>query len=211
MKNPPWPTELKRPIIVDDIVKNIVKGWPSPRGFSELDIEVMNALSEERYRQVEVISEFLGTEVPETADDWLELLEAICRHWSIPALRIEQTKPRGPGATMIWTDQKHCELFADVMRLSKGALSEHGACKSIAQKPQKFGQRYLPRKKDTDPVAWANTLHRQFIAAKKKIMTDQLFRTVRFKHPALEYGPELVNRAIRLYAYKRNSLTPNFA
>jgi hypothetical protein len=202
MKNPPWPTELKWPIIVDDIANDIVKSWLSPQGFKALDIEVTNAISEEIYRRVEVISEFFGTDVPKTTDDWLELLEAICRHWSIPAFRIEQSKPRGPGATLIWTDQKHCELFADVMRLSKGALSEYGACKSIAQKPQKFGQRYLPRKKDIKPEAWGNTLHRQFLAAKKKIMTDQLFRTVHFKRPGLEYGPELVNRAIKLYAYK---------
>jgi hypothetical protein len=210
MKNPPWPTELKWPIIVDDIVNDIVKSWPSPQGFGALDIQLTNAISEEKDRRVEIISECLGTEVPKNSDEWLELLDAVCRHWSIPAFQIEQTKPRGPGATKIWTDRKHCELFADVMRLHKGALSELGACKFIAQKPEQFGQRYLPRKR-TKSEAWAKTLHRQFLTAKKKIQSDQLFRTVHFPRAPREYGPEFVNRAIKQYACTRNSSQPKSA
>jgi hypothetical protein len=213
MKNPPWPTELKWPIIVDDIVNDIVKSWPSRQGFGALDIELTNAISEEKDRRVEIISESLGTEVPKNSDEWLELLDAVCQHWRIPAFQIEQTKPRGPGATKIWTDRKHCELFADVMRLRKGTLSELGACKFIAQKPEQFGQRYLQRKR-TKSEAWAKTLHRQFLTAKKKIQSDQRFRTVHFSRslrPALEYGPEFVNRAIKQYACTRNSSQPKSA
>jgi hypothetical protein len=215
MKNPPWPIELKWPIVVDEIVNTIlVKSIPPPRGFSELDIDVTNAISEEMDRRVEILSKFLGTEVPKSSDEWLELLDAVCRHWSIPAFRLEQSKPRGPGATKIWTDQKHCELFADVMRLSKGALSDLGACKFIARKPRQFGPRYLPRK-GIKSEAWAKTLHRQFLTAKKKIQSDQFFRTVHFsintKRPALDYGPEFVNLAIKRYAYTRISSEPNSA
>jgi hypothetical protein len=211
MKTPPWPIELKRPFIIDEFLKSL----PPPRRLKDLDIDIMNALSEERYQQLEVISKFFGKEVPNSFDDWLELLDAVCRHWDIPAFRIEQTKPRGPGAGKIWTDQKHCELFADVMRLRKRIRSELGACKFIAQNHKQFGQRY-PLRKGTKSEAWAKTLHRQFLDAKKKIKNNHLFRTAHFSsfgshRPALEYGPELIDRAVKQYAYARNSLKPKSA
>jgi hypothetical protein len=216
MKNPPWPIVLKWPIIVDEIVDEVVKGITPPMSMSDLHIEVMNAISEEKGRRVEIISEFLGTKVPNDYDEWFELLEAVCRHWNIPAFRTEQAKPRGPGASQIWTDQKHCELFADVMRLKKRTRSELGACKFIAQNPKQFGPRYLLRK-GSEADAFAKTLHRQFLNAKRKIKSDQLFRAVHFsidhsaQRPALQYGPEFVDRAINLYAYKRHQLQPNSA
>jgi hypothetical protein len=182
-----------------------------------MQIELTNAIMDEQSRQVDTICAFLHVRSPDNFDpDWLELLAAVCQHWKIPAFRLEQTKRRGPGATKIWTDRKHCELFADVMRVAKGASSEHGACKIIAQNPERFGGRY-PRPDDTKCEAWAKTLHRQFLTAKNKIKSDHIFRNVNFSHvfgshrPALEYGPEFVDRAIEQYAYARNSLNPNSA
>jgi hypothetical protein len=202
-KNPRWPSELKRPIIVDEILKSI----PPQQRFKHLDTELTIAIVAEQSRQVEIISEFLRTPLPNPFDyDWLELIVALCRHWNIPAFRLEQIRPRGPGATKIWTDRKLCELFADVQRLAQGARSELGACKFIAQNPQKFGQRYL-RREGATPEAWAKTLHRQFIAAKSKIKRDHIFRNVNFSlvfgrhRPALKYGPKFVNQAIRQYGY----------
>jgi len=215
MRNSLWPIELKSPIIVDEIVNSILE-TSTPSSMSDLDIDVVNAISEEKGRRAEIICKFLGMELPNSFDDWLELLDAVCRHWSIPAFRIEQTKPRGPGATQIWTDQKHCELFADVMLLRRRIRSEFAACKFIAQNSKQFGRRYLPRT-GTKSGAWAKTLHRQFLNAKKKIKSDQLFRTIHFslnrssQSPALEYGPEFVDQAIKRYAYARNSLKPNSA
>ena len=213
MKNPPWPTQLKRPIIVDEILKSI----PPQKRFKYLDTELSIAILGEQSRQVEIMCEFLGMRRPNSYDyEWLELLVAVCQHWKIPAFRVEQTKPRGPGAKMIWTDRKHCELFADVQRLAKGAPSELGACKFIAQNPKQFGRRYLLREGATTE-AWAKTLHRRFLAAKSKIKSDHIFRNVNFSiifgshRPALQYGPKFVNQAIKQYAYTHNSLKPNSA
>ena len=141
----------------------------------------------------------------------MSLVIDLCNHWEIPAFQILQSKPRGPGASRIWTDRRLCELFADVQSLVRdSAMSEHAACKHIAAHPGKFGRRYSPPKK-TQPGDWGKTLHRQFLRAKGMAKHDFPFRMIYFGEgkgllrPTPEYGPEFMRIAIERYAIARNS------
>ena len=218
LKSRVWPVELKQPIIIEQIqsndpnLKKVISPEDSERALFE-------AVSVERGRRVIIISEFLGQELPASDAEWLLLIVAICEHWNIPAFQMKMKKPRGPGATKFWTDEKHCQLFADVQYLAKGKLSEHGACKFIAAKPEKFGRRYL-RPDRTRREAWNKTIHRQFIAAKRKIKSDRTFRAVHFTYGFVfgfgpehgpEYGPAFIDDAIKRYAYAQNSSQVNSA
>jgi hypothetical protein len=200
-KSPPWPLELRTPIVVEDIKKGI----PPQQRIKYLDLEISIAISEERQRRLELIAEFLDRPAPTNDKEWLRLLIAICRFWEIPAFEIAMVKPLGPGATRIWTDLKHCELFADVQSVVANGLSETAACRFIASNSKRFGGRYNPPKNST-AEGWKKTLNRQYATAKHKITNNHTFRSLYFSDDTgadVHYGAEFIARAIPQFAYAR--------
>jgi hypothetical protein len=204
----PWPVELRQPIIVKEVAKRV----SADLGEDERVEKLVGILFDERLKRVEIIYGFFGSRIPQTDADWMRLLVAVCEHWKIPAFDIEFERRRGRGATRIWTDLKHCELFADVQKLASGALSEHGACKYIAANPTKFGQRYQrPATKNKD--AWSRTIHRQYASAKQKIKNETTFRAIHFSYSiglfglggglVPDFGPTFIEQAIERYGFKR--------
>jgi hypothetical protein len=77
---------------------------------------IRNYLAEIR-RRAELMLGFLGLDWPKTDAQWLNFVMKLCQHWDIPAFQVTQAPSRGPGAGKKWTDQKNCELFADVNEL----------------------------------------------------------------------------------------------
>jgi hypothetical protein len=209
LKNPPWPLELRTPIVVEEIKKGI----PPQQRMKHLQTEITIAIYSERERRLETIADFLNRPYPTNDEEWLRLLIALCRFWEIPAFDIAMVKPRGPGATRIWTDQKHCQLFADVQSVVAKGLSETAACRFIASNSKQFGFRYnLPKRATVD--GWKKTLNRQYVTAKNKITSNQTFRTLYFSDDTgtdVPYGPEFIARAIKQYAYARESSSGKFA
>ncbi len=209
MKNPPWPLELRKPIIVEEIRKGISPHQRNKHIETEITIEIIS----ERERRLEIIADFLDRRYPTNDEEWLRLLIALCRFWDIPAFQIAMVRPRGPGATKIWIEQKHCELFADVQSVVANGLSETAACKFIASNSKQYGLRYsLPKHASVEK--WRKTLNRQYVTAKRKIINDHTFRRLFFSDDTgtdVQYGPEFIARAIIQYAYARKSSSGKFA
>lgn len=206
---PAWPSELKRPIVLDDLA--------IPRGLFSL----ADSKSDSERRLNEALAKVLGARIstlasflrlpraPDTEAEWIQLLFALCDHLGLPFFRVLKSKPRGAGASKKWTDEKLCQLFSDVQSLVVRGQTEHGACKFIAAHPGKFERRYSPPRK-ARPGDWGKTLHRQFLRAKRKAKDDFAFRMIffgegrGFLRPTPEYGPDLVRIAVERYAVARN-------
>jgi hypothetical protein len=206
----PWPVTLKHSISLKDLQKALRRDQSA----KEFDIDLLEAVRKEQILRIEKLCNFLsqydhtyllGSRLPTTEDEWCQLVIVLCEFLNVPAFQVQMTKPRGPGASKLWTDNKLCQLFADVQSLTKSsALSENGACKFIAANPQKFGNRYRPSKPST-PLARAKTLHRQFTAIKLILKTKRTFRIwmLRGIGREFEYGPAFVDEAIKRYAFAR--------
>jgi hypothetical protein len=161
LKKRPWPVELGRPIILEDLQKTIRRDQTE----KNIDIDLLNAVQEEQITRAEKIcnfmsqcddSGFLDSKLPATEGQWIYLVAVLCEYLDVPAFQVEMSRRRGPGAIKFWTDTKLCQ-FADVMNLAN--LSENGACRFIAANPKKFGDRYL--RKERNPLE-AKTLHPTF-------------------------------------------------
>lgn len=203
-----WPEDLKRPIYLNEIL---------PGGLMELGNSLddyqkrfNDAFSTVLAHRLRVLSGFLGFPAPPNSEsDWLGLIIALADHCDLPLFKGVAQRPPGPGAKKKWTDQKLCELFADVRSLvANSELTEHGACKFIATHPARFDRRYT-RPNKTQPGDWSRTLHRQFLRAKAKAQSEFAFKLIFLgKGPGLlralpEYGPELFEIAIERYAVAR--------
>jgi hypothetical protein len=210
-KKQPWPAELSRPIRFGDL-QNGIRRDQSAKDFY---IDLLNAAEEQKIKRANKLCEFIcqyddgeffSSKLPREKDEWLYLVVVLCEYLNVPTFQVEDFPPRGPGATIIWNDQKLCELFADVMKLvTKGSkLSENAACRFIAANPEKFGSRYL---RDGRNRLAATTLHRQFLATKSRMKNQPTFRisVLRKKRPELQaYGPALIEEVIEQYAFVRN-------
>jgi hypothetical protein len=209
-----WPPELRRPITKYELLgTNTGLFGLSRQEISELfgldqqpsdtanhtsnDDGMAHRYSAECRRRIDVMLNFFGIDRPTDDAGWESVIIRLCVHWGIPAFEVAMKPRRGPGAPKSWTSQRYCQLFADVMALaSKGRLSEHAACKHIADNQSKYGKRYLRIP--------ARTLHRQFSRAKHEIKTNNLFRHAYFSRGGLglldspDYGAELL--AIERYA-----------
>jgi hypothetical protein len=205
-RSPAWPDELKKPIVAQDL-------WRAATAFTsqvqDSEQAFRDEFAKEVFTRMDVLAQFFGYPgLPESDQDWRSLLWSLCEHWSIPAFQIVERRPRGRGADKVWTDEKHCQLFADVQSLvATSRISEHAACIYIAKNPARFEGRYR-RPKQNDQEAWAKTLHRQFITSKKRAKEDFGFRMIYFGQglgllrPVPEW-PELVQVAIKQYAVAR--------
>jgi hypothetical protein len=146
-----WPIELKNPIPLDTLQRTISR-QQSAENFS---IDLLNAVTEERYRRIEALAAFLSRydfgefgpivsrRFPSDEHDWTNLVSALCEYWNIPGLHIVTANGRRPGAKRKWTDKQYCMLFADVRNLVSRRMSESGACAHIAGNATVFGSRYL--------------------------------------------------------------------
>jgi hypothetical protein len=121
-------------------------------------------------RRIRVMQDFFGVNKPdkESSSEWLII--TLCNYWEIPAFQVVDTPARGPGRSTFWTDEKNCQLFADVMALNWP--SENASCAYIAKNPRKYRRRYGDLK--------ARTLHRQFLRAKDQITHNPVFRLMFF-------------------------------
>jgi hypothetical protein len=146
---------------------------------------------------------------------WIDVIPRTTRNGCdcLSPFQIAMVRPRGPGATKIWIEQKHCELFADVQSVVANGLSETAACKFIASNSKQYGLRYsLPKHASVEK--WRKTLNRQYVTAKRKIINDHTFRRLFFSDDTgtdVQYGPEFIARAIIQYAYARKSSSGKFA
>jgi hypothetical protein len=201
---PQWPDQLKKPIVFEDLVPGMLSD--PARAHEEA---VRERLSHEINRRIDILAQFFGFPfLPDTSEEWILLLRLLCQHWEIPAFNTVGTKPRGPGAGKLWTDVKHCELFADVQSLVAGSnMTEHAACRHIAGNRPRFARRY-PKPATSSVDAWTKTLHRQFITAKRKARSDFAFRMFYFGEgqgllrPIPDWS-RLVELAIARYAAAR--------
>ena len=206
-RSPAWPDGLRTPIVMQELWR-AATALTSPAQDSEQAFR--DEFAKEVFARMDVLAQFFGyPELPESNEDWRSLLWRLCEHWNIPAFQIVESRPRGPGAGKVWTDEKQCQLFADVQSLvARSQLSENAACKYIAKNPTRFEGRYR-RPKQSNQDAWAKTLHRQFLASKKRAKEDFGFRMVYFGkglgllRPIPEW-PELIGVAIERYAVARN-------
>jgi hypothetical protein len=208
-----WPVELMTPISLGNLQQTISRQQKPEDHY----VDLHNAVQEERYRRIEVLTAFLSQfyfddfgpvvsrRFPSDEYDWANLVSAICQYWDIPAFHITSVDGLRPGPKKKWTDSKHCKLFADVQNLVGPRLSENGACAYIARNTKLFGSRYL-RPHRSSEVGWKRTIHRQYLTAKSKIKNDPAFRARHFsKSPSVaapEYGPRLIAEAIKRYARK---------
>jgi hypothetical protein len=179
MKKPPpaWPIELRAPIVLREL-------WRTAAAYTLPGQDIEEAFREQYanafFERIDILDGFLGyPELPETEKDWCGLLSRLCLHWNIPSFQTVDSRPRR-GANKIWTDEKQCQLFADVQSLvAHSQMSENGACKYIAKNPARFEGRYRrPKQSNQDP--WAKSLHRQFVAAKKRAKENFGFRMIYF-------------------------------
>jgi hypothetical protein len=208
-----WPAELRAPISLGDLQQKISRQQTPEDHY----IEMNDAVQEERYRRIEVLTTFLsqfhfhefGPVVsrgfPSDEYDWANLVSAICQYWDIPAFRFTNLDGLRPGPKKKWTDRKLCELFADVQTLVGPRLSENGACAYIARNTKLFGPRYR-RPDRSSEAGWKRTLHRQYLNAKSRLKNDPVFRAKHFSRGTSaapsKYGPRLVAEAIQRYARK---------
>jgi hypothetical protein len=218
-----WPPELRKKIIEQELAQREAPlGLLSEKKESEVEARqrlTRNYLDEIR-RRTELILAFFKIGWPESDAQWLSLLMKVCDHWEIPAYRIEPVASRGRGASKSWTDQRNCELFADVNALVARGMSEYSACQHIAKNPQLFKNRYKVKPKPGRKAKNdGSTLHRQYERVKKQIQTDALFRLRQFCPPmpigavpvalgllsAPDYGPDLITEAIRRYGVTQES------
>jgi hypothetical protein len=180
-----WPPELKQPIVLGVLQEEISRAQ-SAKNFH---IDLMDAVHEERVRRIEILAKFVGQfaqdvprRLPEDEYEWSHLLIAVCQIWKIPGFHLARTTPPRPGAEQFWTDERHCELFADVQNIVKAGKSERAACAFIAKNARTFGTRY-PRPAMSRPDSWSKTLLRQFVTAKRKMRNDPAFRVIHFGEP----------------------------
>jgi hypothetical protein len=205
-RSPAWPDELRTPIILQDL-------WRSATALTSPGQDIEQAFREEYanvfFERMDILARFFGfTELPEPGKEWYGLISKLCLHWNIPSFQTVDSRPRGRGANKFWTDEKLCQLFADVQSLvASSQMSEHSACKYIAKNPTRFEGRYR-RPTENDQDAWTRTLHRQFITAKKRAKENFGFRMIYFGEglgllrPVPEW-PNLVKLAIERYAVAR--------
>jgi hypothetical protein len=206
-KLPEWPRELKKPIVI----RNLLSGLDSSLPRSEYMDQAKDKFREALLVRLALLCRFFGASLPKGDEEWLSLIIKLCDHWDIPTFQSVVEKSPGVGARKKWTDQRLCELFSDVKALeSEAKLTEHSACVFIAKNAEKFGQRYtLPKNSTRD--RWAKTLHRQFVVAKAKAKNDWAFRFFCFNPGGErlafvpEYGPKLIKLAIERYAVTRKS------
>jgi hypothetical protein len=210
-KAPEWPRELKKSISAKELAQ---RGAPlglfnaSQEPERERNNRLIKNYSAEIRRRTELILSFFRLHWPKNDDQWLILLVKLCGHWEIPAFEITVTPAKGPGRDKKWTDQKNCELFADVNALVLRGMSENAACQHIARNPRIFENRYnvtpKPQRRAKDA---GDTLHRQYERVKARVQSDQLFRIRYFSLPfaSTDYGPDLINEAIRRYAIPQKS------
>jgi hypothetical protein len=211
-----WPRELRSPIVQEELAK---RGAPPGVLFerAESDSEatkrlIKNYLAEITQR-AKLMLAFFQIPWPQNDAQWLSFVMKICDYWAVPGFEVASSVPRGPGQSKKWTDRKNCELFADVnaLVLHKG-LTEYSACQHIARNPRAYKNRY-PIKSRTARKAKgdARTLHRQYVRVKKKIQDDHIFRLSYFGLPFgsllgnIDYGPDLIEEAIKRYAVAQES------
>lgn len=206
---PAWPAELRRPIYLGELP--VARGLFFSTSDSKADREsrLHEAVGTALNARLESLSTFFGlTKAPDADTEWITLLISLSNHCGLPIFKIEAGRRRGPGASKKWTDEKLCELFADVQSLvAHSAMTEHAACKHIAANPGKFARRYS-RPNRTKPGNWSRTLHRQFTTAKKRAKDDFAFKMIFFGEgpgllrPVPEW-PRLLQVAIERYAVAR--------
>lgn len=202
-----WPPELSKPLILEEIDKEI-----SPHQRNKyFETERLIAIDTDFRWRAEVMADFLrdlfrNDDYPLNPfggadDEWLCLLVRVCKYWKIPGFHVEMVKPRGPGASKFWTDQKLCELFSDIQAVVKNEeISEHSAAQLIAKHPDDFGNRYVRPGKARSRGAHS-TIYRQFNAAKKQIRFNSAFRAAYFADK--KYGPDLTEWAINRYSFSQ--------
>jgi hypothetical protein len=201
-----WPAELRKPITMKEL-----RSRHFGLEFTVKDIQQRYVA--ECVRRVDIMRNFfqISKSLAEAKANVL-LVVRLCRYWKISGFEIAEEPRRGPGAPRIWTPQKQCEVFADVVSLVKRSqVTEHRACQILAER-----QRYKERYKDM----LAKTIHREFLRAKKTISGDPWFRATYFRQHAFRglllddiptFGPELIEMAIQRYAIAQKSKPNNSA
>lgn len=200
-----WPAELKKPLIMEQIDKGI-----SPRQrVKHFETDRLIAIDSDFRWRAEIMADFLRDHFRDddfplnpfagTDDKWLSLLVRVCNYWKINAFQVEMVKPRGAGASKFWTDQKICELFADIQSVVRqNNVSEYSAARHVANNPADFGNRYFQQRSGR-PGGSHTTIYRQFNYAKSKIKSNADLRSVKFVN--LDYGPSLIEWAVKRYAF----------
>lgn len=196
-----WPAELRKPMTLRDlapIASNLGKEITP-----QYDDLVRKNYVTECARRFGVMLEFFGVNKSDEIGLLKWLIVRLCNHWNIPAFQVVDRPARSSAKQKIWTDEKSCQLFADVMALVP-RLSENAACVYIAKNSTKYRKRY-------DNLN-AKTLHRQFLYAKSQIVHDPVFRLMFFsaggpfeKIKVPEYGRDLIAMAVERYAITRQS------
>jgi hypothetical protein len=146
------PSELKEPIRLDLIfaeAARLERAGQKSRPFKILITEIR--------RRLVLMAQYLDRPWPQNADEWENLLTAICLKYEVPGFKVSV---RGAGAKLGWPSWKYIELRLDVRLLKQKnrKWSDLAACKYIAGHPEKYNNRY-PKN--------VNTLHRHFLRAKK--------------------------------------------
>jgi hypothetical protein len=195
VKTRDWPAELRKPITMKELRNEVPEGGTN--------YEILQRYVAECCRRVALIRSFL--KVSESESGNVLLVVKLCRYWEIPGFGIVDEPKRGPGAPKIWTAQKQCEVFADVMSLVKPPhVSEHRACQLLAEQGH-------ARYEDMS----AKTIHREFLRAKKTITGNPLFRARYFSQNEFDdmpmSGPDLIEVAIQRYAVAQNPKPHNNA
>jgi hypothetical protein len=210
-KAPEWPPGLRKSISAEELARH-----GAPLGFwaesreSKREIHdrlIRNYVTEIRSR-AELMLSFFHVDWPKNEIQWLIFLMKLCEHWKIPAFEITTTPLKGRGRYKKWTDQKNCELFADVNALVARGMTENAACQYIARNPRIFKSRYdVAPKRERQARDAGKTLHRQYERVKAQIQSDFLYRVRHFGRPfeSIEYGPELIREAIRRYVVPQKS------
>lgn len=146
------PSELKEPIRLDQIFAEAIRLRRAGQKTNSGKI-----LIAQFRRRLQLMAQYLNKPWPKNADEWENLLTAICLEYEIPGFKVSG---RGAGAKLEWPSWKYIELILDVelLKQKNTKRSDLAACKYIAEHPEKYHNRY-PRN--------VNTLHRHFIRAKK--------------------------------------------
>jgi hypothetical protein len=192
-----WPAELRKPITMKQL-RNAGSGLSKIPRANEFTVdEIKQRYIAECVRRVAVMRNFFKVSNSELGN--VLLVSRLCRHWGIPGFDIVEEPKRGAGAPTIWTPQKRCEVFADVMSLVKPPhISENRACQILAER------RNARYKGMSD-----KTIHREFLRARKTIIGDPWFRATYFRQNAFRgllfeeiptFGPGLIEMAIRKYS-----------
>lgn len=172
-----WPSTLK-PILMAQIDERIAEAAPEETmTWGEL---AGQAMRDEIRERVALLLAHFGMAWPKDEDGWLAAIFEVGRRADVPGFRFAG---RGPGASQKWTEERNRQLFADVMLMARGGMSEHAACVYISKNAPKFLNRY--------PRAKAKTLHRQFLRAKAAFE--------KYRHAGLE-REKAIQRNIDLYS-----------